>query len=50
MLLHYSRNALAASEVVNAERFGMVPLKRSQLDALFEILRDLRAAEDGFEV
>jgi DNA-binding MarR family transcriptional regulator len=40
--------AVEATEVVNRERFGTAPLKRKDLEALSAILRELRAAEDGF--
>lgn len=41
--------AVAATEVINNERFGTAPLKRADLVQLFEILRRLRADEDGFD-
>jgi hypothetical protein len=34
--------------VINRERFGTAPLKRDDLEALFRILRVLRADEDRF--
>jgi DNA-binding MarR family transcriptional regulator len=37
-----------ATQVINDARFGTRPLKRAQLQQLFEILRDLRADEDAF--
>jgi DNA-binding MarR family transcriptional regulator len=40
--------AVEATTVVNDARFGTQPLKRGQLQQLFEILRDLRADEDAF--
>jgi DNA-binding MarR family transcriptional regulator len=40
--------AVEATKVINEARFGTQPLKRSQLQQLFEILRDLRADEDAF--
>jgi DNA-binding MarR family transcriptional regulator len=40
--------AAAATEVINDDRFGTAPLKRADLDALFRILRELRAAADDF--
>ena len=46
---HGREVAVATTEVINRERFGTAPLKRSQLEALFEILRDLRGDEDHFE-
>jgi DNA-binding MarR family transcriptional regulator len=38
-----------STEAINGARFGTAPLKRQQLQALFEILHDLRADEDAFE-
>src|SRR4051794_26156891 len=46
---HGREVAVATTEVINRERFGTAPLKRAQLEALFEILRDLRGDEDHFE-
>jgi DNA-binding MarR family transcriptional regulator len=40
--------AVEATEAINSARFGTTPLKRGQLQDLFEILRDLRADEDRF--
>jgi DNA-binding MarR family transcriptional regulator len=40
--------AQEATAAINAARFETQPLKRQQLDALFQILRDLRADEDHF--
>jgi DNA-binding MarR family transcriptional regulator len=40
--------AVEATNVINDARFGTRPLKRGQLQQLFEILRDLRADEDRF--
>jgi DNA-binding MarR family transcriptional regulator len=40
--------AVEATEVINRERFGTAPLKRDDLEAVFRILRQLRADEDGF--
>jgi DNA-binding MarR family transcriptional regulator len=40
--------AVEATEVINRERFGTAPLKREDLEALFRILRVLRADEDRF--
>jgi DNA-binding MarR family transcriptional regulator len=40
--------AVEATNVINDARFGTAPLKRGQLQQLFEILRDLRADEDAF--
>jgi DNA-binding MarR family transcriptional regulator len=40
--------AAAATEVINRERFGTAPLKRADLEALFRVLRELRASEDDF--
>lgn len=40
--------AEASTAAVNDARFGTAPLKRAQLQELFEILRDLRADEDEF--
>jgi len=41
--------AVEATEVINNARFGTQPLRRAQLQDLFEILRDLRADEDAFD-
>jgi DNA-binding MarR family transcriptional regulator len=41
--------AVASTAVINDAHFGTTPLKRRQLQELFEILRDLRADEDDFE-
>jgi DNA-binding MarR family transcriptional regulator len=38
----------AATAVLNAARFGTGPLEQSQLEAISEILRGLRADADGF--
>jgi DNA-binding MarR family transcriptional regulator len=38
----------AATVVLNAARFGMSPLADPQLETISEILRGLRADEDGF--
>jgi DNA-binding MarR family transcriptional regulator len=40
--------AVETTNVINDARFGTRPLKRGQLQQLFEILRDLRADEDHF--
>jgi DNA-binding MarR family transcriptional regulator len=40
--------AEAATEAINKARFGTAPLKRGELQTLFEILGRLRADEDGF--
>jgi DNA-binding MarR family transcriptional regulator len=40
--------AVESTEVINREQFGTAPLKRDDLEALFRILRELRADEDGF--
>jgi DNA-binding MarR family transcriptional regulator len=40
--------AVQATEALNQARFATQPLKRAQLQALFEILRDLRSDEDAF--
>ncbi|WCB93504.1 hypothetical protein DSM104299_02217 [Baekduia alba] len=40
--------AVASTAVINDARFGTAPLKRRQLQELFEILRELRADEDDF--
>lgn len=40
--------AVAATEVINREQFGTAPLGREDLETLFGILRELRAAEDRF--
>jgi DNA-binding MarR family transcriptional regulator len=40
--------AAAATEAINHARFGTAPLKRDELQTLFDILRRLRADEDGF--
>jgi DNA-binding MarR family transcriptional regulator len=42
--------ATAATEVLNAERFGTDPLRREDLDALYAVLRRLRAGADDFVV
>jgi DNA-binding MarR family transcriptional regulator len=39
--------AVEATKTINDARFGTQPLKRGQLQQLFEILRDLRVAEDA---
>jgi DNA-binding MarR family transcriptional regulator len=41
--------AVESTAVINDARFGTAPLRRQQLEQIFEILRDLRAHEDGFE-
>lgn len=41
--------AVEATNVINDARFGTQPLKRAQLQELFDILRDLRADEDAFD-
>jgi DNA-binding MarR family transcriptional regulator len=41
--------AVEATKAINDARFGTQPLKRGQLQQLFEILRDLRADEDAFD-
>jgi DNA-binding MarR family transcriptional regulator len=38
----------AATEVLNAARFGTVPLGDPQLELISDLLRGLRADEDGF--
>jgi DNA-binding MarR family transcriptional regulator len=40
--------AEAATKAVNDARFGTAPLKRGELQTLFDILGRLRADEDGF--
>lgn len=40
--------AVESTTAINEARFGTRPLKRAQLQELFEILRDLRADEDRF--
>jgi len=40
--------AEAATKTLNDERFGTAPLKRSELDALFETLRRVRLDADDF--
>jgi DNA-binding MarR family transcriptional regulator len=40
--------AVEATSVINEARFGTQPLKRAQLQQLFDILRDLRSDEDDF--
>jgi DNA-binding MarR family transcriptional regulator len=40
--------AVAATDAVNRARFGTAPLKRDELQTLFDVLRRLRADEDGF--
>ena len=42
--------AAAATKAINDARFGTAPLKRGELQALFDILGRLRADEDGFAV
>jgi DNA-binding MarR family transcriptional regulator len=39
----------AATEVLNTARFGTEPLKKADLETISEVLRALRAAEDGFD-
>ncbi len=39
----------AATEVLNAARFGTAPLQAGDLETISRILRDLRADEDGFD-
>jgi DNA-binding MarR family transcriptional regulator len=39
----------AATEVLNAARFGTAPLEGDDLETISQILRALRAAEDGFD-
>ncbi|HWH93396.1 MAG TPA: MarR family transcriptional regulator [Baekduia sp.] len=41
--------AEASTKAVNDARFGTAPLKRDDLQALYDILRRLRADEDGFD-
>jgi DNA-binding MarR family transcriptional regulator len=38
-----------STKAINDARFGTAPLKRGQLQELFDILHDLRADEDAFE-
>jgi DNA-binding MarR family transcriptional regulator len=45
---HGREVAEAATAAVNAARFGTAPLKKDDLQALFDVLRRLRADEDGF--
>lgn len=40
--------AESATEVLNAERFGTAPLRRSELDQVSDVLRRLRAHADEF--
>jgi DNA-binding MarR family transcriptional regulator len=40
--------AEAATKAINDARFGTAPLKRGELQTLFDILGRLRADEDGF--
>ncbi len=42
--------AEAATKAINDARFGTAPLKRGELQTLFDILGRLRADEDGFPV
>ena len=42
--------AEAATKAINDARFGTAPLKRGELQTLFDILGRLRADEDGFAV
>jgi DNA-binding MarR family transcriptional regulator len=42
--------AQAATKAINDARFGTAPLKRGELQTLFDILGRLRADEDGFAV
>ena len=39
----------AATEVLNAAKFGTAPLGQADLETISRILRELRADEDGFE-
>jgi DNA-binding MarR family transcriptional regulator len=39
----------AATEVLNAARFGTAPLQAGDLETISRILRELRADEDGFD-
>jgi DNA-binding MarR family transcriptional regulator len=41
--------AEAATDALNAARFGTAPLRRGELEAISTALRTLRAAEDGFD-
>lgn len=40
--------ATAATEALNAERFGTAPLRRQELEQVSELLRRLRAGADDF--
>jgi DNA-binding MarR family transcriptional regulator len=42
------RAAEAATEALNSARFGTAPLSRAQLETIWDVLRSLRADEDGF--
>lgn len=46
---HGREVAEAATKAINDARFGTAPLKKDDLQTLFDILRRLRADEDGFE-
>jgi DNA-binding MarR family transcriptional regulator len=39
----------AATSVLNGARFGTAPLERADLESITQLLRPLRADEDGFE-
>jgi DNA-binding MarR family transcriptional regulator len=45
---HGREVAEAATKAINDARFGTAPLKRGELQTLFDILGRLRADEDGF--
>ena len=40
--------AKAATEVLNRERFATAPLKKGELEAIYELLRGIRADADDF--
>jgi DNA-binding MarR family transcriptional regulator len=40
--------AVLSTKAVNTARFGTAPLTQEQLGSLFDVLRTLRADEDGF--
>jgi DNA-binding MarR family transcriptional regulator len=43
-----SAAAKAATETLNEARFGTAPLRKGELEQLFELLRPLRESADGF--
>ena len=44
------RVARDATAVLNREKFGTAPLRRRELEQVFELLRRLRSGADGFDI